>query len=107
MLAFSSNIAMIIVSRVIDGIFSRSILVSLTAVGDTVSEEHRSMEMSKVGIPWIAGGLVGPAIGGSLSAFGLTGIGLACALISLSHFPGDPFHLQRRIPSCATMTQQS
>lgn len=97
-LAFSSNIAMIIVSRVIDGIFSRSILVSLTAVGDTVSEEHRSMEMSKVGIPWIAGGLVGPAIGGSLSAFGLTGIGLACALISLSTFLATLFTFQETHP---------
>lgn len=97
-LAFSSNIAMIIVSRVIDGIFSRSILVTLTAVGDTVSEEHRSMEMSKVGIPWIAGGLVGPAIGGSLSAFGLTGIGLACALISLSTFLATLFTFKETHP---------
>jgi len=97
-LAFSSSIAMIIVSRVIDGIFSRSILVTLTAVGDTVSEEHRSMEMSKVGIPWIAGGLVGPAIGGSLSAFGLTGIGLACALISLFTFAATLFTFKETHP---------
>lgn len=97
-LAFSSNIAMIIVSRVIDGIFSRSILVSLTAVGDTVSEEHRSMEMSKVGIPWIAGGLVGPAIGGSLSVYGSTGIGLACALISLLTFLATLFTFQETHP---------
>lgn len=56
------------------------------------------MEMSKVGIPWIAGGLVGPAIGGSLSAFGLTGIGLACALISLSTFLATLFTFQETHP---------
>jgi len=97
-LAFSSSIAIMIVSRVIDGIFSRSILVTLTAVGDTVSEEQRSMEMSKVGIPWIEGGLVGPAIGGSLSAFGLTGIGLDCALISLATFLATLFSFKETHP---------
>jgi MFS family permease len=81
-LAFSTNITMVVISRVVDGIFSRSILVSLTAVGDIVKEEKRSAEMSKVGIPWIAGGLVGPAIGGLLSSRGLLGIGLACAGLS-------------------------
>jgi MFS family permease len=81
-LAFSTNITMVVISRVVDGIFSRSILVSLTAVGDIVKEEKRSAEMSKVGIPWIAGGLVGPAIGGLLSGRGLLGIGLACAGLS-------------------------
>lgn len=85
-LAFSTNITMVVISRVMDGIFSRSILISLTAVGDVVREEKRSAEMSKVGIPWIAGGLVGPAIGGLLSGRGLQGIGLACAGLSLLTF---------------------
>lgn len=82
-LAFSTNIPMILISRIVDGIFSRSILVSLTAVGDLVSPEDRSLEMSKVGIPWIAGGLIGPALGGLLSEYGLMGIGLACAGLTL------------------------
>jgi DHA1 family tetracycline resistance protein-like MFS transporter len=85
-LAFSTNIMMVVISRVVDGIFSRSILITLTAVGDVVSEEKRSEEMSKVGIPWITGGLIGPAIGGFLSVYGLIGIGLACASISLLTF---------------------
>jgi len=85
-LAFSTNITMVVISRVLDGIFSRSILVTLTAVGDVVREEKRSAEMSKVGIPWIAGGLIGPAIGGLLSGSGMMGIGLACAGLSLLTF---------------------
>lgn len=85
-LAFSTNITMVVLSRVVDGIFSRSILITLTAVGDVVREEKRSAEMSKVGIPWIAGGLVGPAVGSLLSGWGLMGFGLACAGLSLLTF---------------------
>lgn len=85
-LAFSTNITMALISRIVDGIFSRSILITLTVVGDLVEADQRSHEMSRVGIPWIAGGLVGPAIGGALSGNGLMGPGLFCAGLTLLTF---------------------
>lgn len=97
-LAFSSSITMVVISRVVDGIFSRSILITLTAVGDIVKEEKRSAEMSKVGIPWIAGGLAGPAIGGLLSGSGMLGIGLACAGLSLLTFLNTIFTFKETHP---------
>jgi len=105
-LAFSTNITMVVISRVMDGIFSRSILITLTAVGDVVREEKRSAEMSKVGIPWIAGGLVGPAIGGLLSGRGLMGIGLACAGLSLLTFLGTLLTFKETHPIISQPTSE-
>ena len=83
-LAFSTNLAMLLASRIIDGFFSRSIPVTLTILGDIVPPNDRSKEMSKIGIAWIAGGLVGPGIGAILSVFGLAGPGLFCAGLSVA-----------------------
>ncbi len=84
LLAFSPNIYVLIAARLIDGIFARGILISLTVVGDWVPEEQRSMEMSKIGLAWILGNLLGPAIGVLLVGFGLRGLGLFCAGLSFA-----------------------
>jgi len=81
-LAFSGNILMIVISRIIDGLFSRNIQVVLTIIGDIVPEENRSSEMSKAGAAWIVGGLVGPGLGALLYSFGLTGFGLFNAAVA-------------------------
>jgi len=83
-LALSNNLTLLLVSRVIDGIFSRSVPVTLTAVGDIVHPEKRSSEMSKIGIAWIVGGLIGPALGAILSVNGLGPVGIFCAALSLA-----------------------
>ena len=75
-LAFSGNIFLIIISRIVDGIFSRNTQVVLTIIGDIVPEEKRSSEMSKAGAAWIVGGLIGPGIGALLYSFGILGLGL-------------------------------
>lgn len=73
---------MIVISRIIDGLFSRNIQVVLTIIGDIVPEENRSNEMSKAGAAWIVGGLVGPGIGALLYSFGLLGFGLFNAAVA-------------------------
>ncbi len=83
-LAFSANLTMLLLSRIIDGIFSRSVPITLTVLGDVVPAENRSKEMSKIGIAWIVGGLLGPGIGAILSIKGLIGPGLFCAGLSLT-----------------------
>jgi MFS transporter, DHA1 family, tetracycline resistance protein len=83
-LAFSTNLNMLLFSRIIDGIFSRSIPVTFTVLGDMVHAEKRSKEMSKIGIAWIVGGLIGPGLGALLSVNGLVLIGIFCAVTSLA-----------------------
>ena len=84
LLALSSNLSMLLIARIVDGIFSRSVPVTLTVVGDIVHPERRSNEMSKIGIAWIVGGLVGPALGAILSVNGFGLIGIFCAALSLT-----------------------
>ena len=84
LLALSTNLTMLLIARIVDGIFSRSVPVTLTVVGDIVHPERRSNEMSKIGIAWIVGGLVGPALGAILSANGFGLIGIFCAALSLT-----------------------
>lgn len=82
-LAFSTNISMVLIARIIDGFFSRNIIITLTIVGDIVPPHNRSREMSKAGVAWIIGGLIGPAIGALISSFGIFGLGLFCASMSI------------------------
>jgi MFS transporter, DHA1 family, tetracycline resistance protein len=78
-LAFSGNITMVLISRIVDGIFSRSIQIVLTIIGDSVPSEHSGKEMSKAGAAWIVGGLVGPGIGALFSRAGIFGLGMITA----------------------------
>ena len=78
-LAFSGNITMVLISRIVDGIFSRSIQIVLTIIGDNVPSEHSGKEMSKAGAAWIVGGLVGPGIGALFSTAGIFGLGMITA----------------------------
>ncbi len=86
LLALSNNLTMIIISRVIDGIFSRNVQIVLTVIGDRTPPERRSQEMSKAGIAWLVAGLIGPAIGAVVFQYGILGLGLfntALAAIAL------------------------
>lgn len=76
LLTLSTNLTMIVISRVIDGIFSRNVQLVLTIIGDRTPPDRRSQEMSKAGVAWLLAGLVGPGIGALLFRFGVFGIGL-------------------------------
>lgn len=83
LLAFAQNLTLVIISRVIDGLFSRGIIITLTVVADRIPASRRSREMSKVGTAWIFGGLAGPAIGALLLSAGLAGLAVFCAGLTL------------------------
>ena len=83
LLIFSTNLTMLVISRVVDGIFSKNFQIVLTIVGDRTPSDQRSAEMSKAGIAWILGGLIGPAIGAVVFRFGIPGIGIFCSLLSV------------------------
>ena len=83
LLAFAQNLTFVIISRVIDGLFSRGIIITLTVVADRIPASRRSREMSKVGTAWIFGGLAGPAIGALLLSAGLAGLAVFCAGLTL------------------------
>jgi len=98
-LAFSTNVTMILISRIVDGIFSRNIQIVLTIIGDTVPSDQRGKEMSKAGAAWIVGGLVGPGIGALFSGFGIFGLGLINAVLAGTAFLITFFTLKESNPS--------
>jgi len=75
-LMVSKNLELIILSRVIAGVFNSVVPVSLTVVNDVVAPEKRSMELSKVGAGWLVGSILGPLIGSWVAESGAFGLGL-------------------------------
>jgi len=82
-MAFSTSLTMLFISRIVDGIFGGNYPIAKAVVGDIVPPAERSREMSNIGAAWTVGNLIGPGIGGLLSGFGILGPGLFGAGLSL------------------------
>ena len=82
LLAFSTSLQMIIVSRVIDGIFGGNFPIAKAIVGDVVPPRERGIQMTNIGTAHVLSSLFGPAIGGIFFDVG-TNLGLSGTL-----FPG-------------------
>jgi len=80
-LAVASNLYLIVLSRVVAGIFNAIVPISMTMVSDTISPEQRSMELSKVGAAWLVGNILGPFIGALVVGTGAFGIGMVNYLL--------------------------
>ncbi len=75
-LAFAGSIEMIILSRIIAGMFNSVVPVSLTVVNDVIASSKRSMELSKVGAGWLVGSILGPFLGALVAESGAFGLGI-------------------------------
>jgi DHA1 family tetracycline resistance protein-like MFS transporter len=82
MLAFSNNMAMLFVSRMVDGIFGGNFPIAKAIIGDVVPPDKRSEQMTNVGVAHVLASLVGPGLGGLLSHWGLLAPGLVAAALS-------------------------
>lgn len=81
-LILSNNIIILLISRVIDGIFSGQFPIARAVIGDIVSPEDRTKQMTNIGITFGLAFLIGPAIGGLLSSFGFVGLGILATLLT-------------------------
>ena len=82
-LAFSTDLRMLFVSRIVDGIFGGNYPIAKAVIGDVVPPKARSREMANIGMAWTIGNMVGPGIGALLARFGIMGPGLMGAGMSL------------------------
>ena len=82
MLAFSNTMAMLFVSRVVDGIFGGNFPIAKAVIGDVVPPDKRSEQMSNVGVAHVLASLVGPGLGGLLSQWGIIAPGLVAASLT-------------------------
>lgn len=87
LLAFSNSYLMIVISRVVDGIFGGNFPISKAAINDVVEPQDMAQEMTNIGIAHNFANLFAPALGGFLYVqFGLMGPGLAAAFTSIFTF---------------------
>jgi DHA1 family tetracycline resistance protein-like MFS transporter len=82
MLAFSNSLAMLFVSRIVDGIFGGNFPIAKAIIGDVIPPEERSKHMSNIGVAHVLASLIGPGLGGMLSRWGIIAPGLLSAALT-------------------------
>ncbi len=98
-LILSNNIIVLLISRVIDGIFSGQFPIARAVIGDVVSPEDRPKQMTNIGITFGLAFLIGPAIGGLLSSFGFIGPGIIATVLTGFSFVYTAIYLKESLPS--------
>ncbi|MHA1509113.1 MAG: MFS transporter [Promethearchaeota archaeon] len=82
--AFSGNLMMLVIARMIDGMFGGNIPIAKAIISDKVPPKDRGIQMANVGIAHVLASLIGPAIGGFFfTIFGLIGPGLFAAGVTV------------------------
>ncbi len=78
--AFSNSLWMLVIARMIDGMFGGNFPIAKAIISDSVPPKDRGIQMANVGIAHVLASLIGPAIGGFFfTFFGLLGPGLFAA----------------------------
>ncbi len=99
LLIVSNNIIVLLISRIIDGIFSGQFPIAKAIIGDVVSPEDRPKQMTNIGITFGLAFLIGPGIGGVLSSFGFIGPGILAAILTGFSFVYTLIYLKESLPS--------
>ena len=82
--AFSNSLWMLIIARMIDGMFGGNFPIAKAIISDAVPPKDRGIQMANVGIAHVLASLIGPAIGGFFFiSFGLLGPGLFAAGLTI------------------------
>ena len=82
--AFSYTLWMLVIARMIDGMFGGNFPIAKAIISDKVPPKDRGIQMANVGIAHVLASLIGPAIGGfSFTFFGLLGPGLFAAGLTI------------------------
>ncbi len=98
MLAFSNSMAMMFLSRIVDGIFGGNYPIAKAIIGDVVPAEQRSEQMSNIGVAHVLSSLIGPGLGALLSQWGIRAPGLLAAAMTCATIMLTLFYLQESNP---------
>ena len=101
----SNNIMVLLISRIVDGIFSGQFPIAKAIIGDVVSPEDRPKQMTNIGITFGLAFLIGPAIGGILSSFGFIGPGILATILTGFSLVYTSIYLKESLPSKLEVTE--
>ena len=82
-LAVSGSIEMIVLSRVVDGLFGGQIPIIQATISDVTTPRNRSEKMAVMAVAMTVGSIVGPTIGGWLGALDLVYPAYAASVMAL------------------------
>ena len=98
-LALSGNITVVVVSRVVDGLFGGNFPISKAVINDVVEPKDMATELTNIGVAHNVANLFGPALGGVLFVqFGILGPGLAAAVTAIASLFATYFMLEETAP---------
>jgi MFS transporter, DHA1 family, tetracycline resistance protein len=91
MLGFANGLAMLFLSRIVDGISGANISTAQAYIADISDEKNRAKNFGLIGAAFGLGFIIGPAVGGFLSQFGyhvpaFFAAGLSLLTIVLTYF---------------------
>ncbi|MHA1377160.1 MAG: MFS transporter [Candidatus Helarchaeota archaeon] len=99
MLGFSTSYEMVVLSRIIDGVFGGNFPIAKAVIGDVVPAKHRAPQMTNIGVAHVLSSLLGPAIGGFFyTKWGIIAPSLFAATLSLITIIVTYFFLEESAP---------
>lgn len=94
-LAFAGSLWMVFLGRIIDGLTAGNLTIAQAYISDVTKPEERTRAFGLIGIAFGMGFLLGPAISGYLSQFGLQWPAFAAAGLSFLSILASTFLLPR------------
>ncbi|NVM46587.1 MAG: MFS transporter [Candidatus Lokiarchaeota archaeon] len=97
-LIISNNILLLFIARIVDGVFSGQFPIAKAIIGDVVPPKERPKQMTNIGIAFGLAFLIGPAIGGLLSPYGLIWPGILAAILTGFSLVYTTVYLEESLP---------
>lgn len=96
---FAPSLAWLVVGRAISGMFGASFTTAAAYIADISTDENRARNFGMIGAAFGVGFIVGPAIGGLISDWGIRAPFLVAAFFSLANFLYGLFFLKESLPA--------
>lgn len=95
---FAPSLAWLIVGRAVSGMFGASFTTAAAYIADISTNENRAQNFGLIGAAFGVGFIIGPAIGGVASEFGLRVPFMVAAFLSLANFGYGLIFLKESLP---------
>jgi len=98
MLGFAESLTMLVLARLFGGIATANIAVAQAYIADTTTHETRARGMGLIGVAFGLGFVLGPFVGGVLSAISLETPARVAAVLAVGNFVWAYFALPESLP---------